>query len=76
MAIGVGQENAQAAAASLSPEQLQRATFSAMRAVVSALVAHGPAVLVLEDLHWADPTSLRLSEELSTVAREGPLCWF
>ena len=73
VAIGVGQENAQAAAASLSPEQLQRATFSAMRAVVSALVAHGPAVLVLEDLHWADPTSLRLSEELSTVAREGPL---
>jgi predicted ATPase len=40
---------------------------------VSKLVAHGPTVLVLEDLHWADPTSLHLTEELSSLAKEGPL---
>ena len=59
--------------AQLSPEQLQRATFETLRALVSKLVAHGPTVLVLEDLHWADPTSLHLTEELSSLAKEGPL---
>jgi class 3 adenylate cyclase len=57
----------------LSPEELQRATFSAMGSVVSRLVAIGPTVLVLEDLHWADPTSLRLSTELAALAQDGPL---
>ena len=57
----------------LSPEELQRATFSAMGSVVSRLIAIGPTVLVLEDLHWADPTSLRLSAELAALAQDGPL---
>jgi class 3 adenylate cyclase/tetratricopeptide (TPR) repeat protein len=59
--------------ARLSPEGLRRATFAAVRAVVARLVERGPSVLVLEDLHWADPTSLRLTEELATLAAEGPL---
>ena len=56
-----------------SPEALQRATFGAVREVISRLVARGPTVLVLEDLHWADPTSLRLTEQLAALARAGPL---
>ena len=40
---------------------------------MSKLVAHGPTVLVLEDLHWADPTSLRLTEEISSLTKQGPL---
>ena len=32
-----------------------------------------PTVLVLEDLHWADPTSLRLTAELAELARDRPL---
>jgi predicted ATPase len=44
-----------------------------MRAVVSRLAETGPTVLVLEDLHWADPTSLRLTEEMAAVARDAPL---
>lgn len=55
------------------PEQLQRATFDAVLALVSRLVAHGPTALVLEDLHWADPTSLRLTEELSRLTEQAPL---
>ncbi len=51
--------------AGLSPEGLQRATFASVRAVMAKLAAKGPTVLVLEDLHWADPTSLRLTEELA-----------
>ena len=35
---------------------------------MSRLVATAPAVLVLEDLHWADPTSLRLTLDLARLA--------
>ncbi|HXW80559.1 MAG TPA: AAA family ATPase [Acidimicrobiales bacterium] len=62
-----------ASAAELSPEARQRATFAAVRAVLAALVARGPTVLVLEDLHWADPTSLKLTHELCPLSTEGPL---
>ncbi len=57
----------------LSPEGLQRATFAAVRAVVARLTDRGPTVLVLEDLHWADPISLRLTGELAALAADGPL---
>lgn len=57
----------------LGPEPLQRATFAAVRRLISRLVRHGPTVLVLEDLHWSDPTSLRLTEELVALTTEGPL---
>ena len=59
--------------ARMTPQELQRETFTALRAVVSRLISLGPTVLVLEDLHWADPTSLRLTEDLATLASEGPL---
>ena len=70
---GVGPGKAAPALVRLTPEQLQRATIEAVRALVSALAFAGPTVLVLEDLHWADPTSLYLTEELSSLAKEGPL---
>jgi DNA-binding SARP family transcriptional activator/tetratricopeptide (TPR) repeat protein len=57
-----------AALGRISPGELQRATFAAWRTVVSRLVATGPVVLVLEDLHWADPTSLRLTLDLAGLA--------
>jgi len=40
--------------------------FSQVRAALTDLVANRPLVLVLEDLHWADPASLDL---LRTIAR-------
>ena len=55
------------------PEELQRMTFAALRSVVSRFAAAGPTVLVLEDLHWADPTSLRLTLELAELAAGRPL---
>ena len=59
--------------ARLTPEGLQRATFAALSAAMARLAAIGPTVLVLEDLHWADPTSLRLTEELAALAQDAPL---
>jgi DNA-binding SARP family transcriptional activator len=57
-----------AALGRMSPGELQRATFAAWRSVVSRLVLKAPVVLVLEDLHWADPTSLRLALDLARLA--------
>ena len=52
----------------MGPEELQRATFGALRSVVSRLAEAGPTVIVLEDLHWADPTSLQLTRHLAGLA--------
>ena len=40
---------------------------------MARLAEKGPTVLVLEDLHWADPISVRLTEELAALAGDGPL---
>jgi len=57
-----------AALGRLGPGELQKQTFAAWRSLVARLVAAGPVVLVLEDLHWADPTSLRLTLDLARLA--------
>jgi adenylate cyclase len=71
--LGLGPGRDGARVARLSPESLQRATFATVRSVVARLMERGPTVLALEDLHWADPTSLRLTEELAALAADGPL---
>lgn len=45
------------AVAAYDPLTLQAGYLKAIRAVVGARAARGPLVLVLEDIHWADPTS-------------------
>jgi tetratricopeptide (TPR) repeat protein len=57
----------------MGPEELQRTIFAALHSMISHLVAMGPAVLALEDLHWADPTSLHLTSHLARLAASGPL---
>lgn len=59
--------------ARMGPAELQHEMFSAMRSVLRRLMERGPTVLALEDLHWCDPTSLRLSAELAKLASTGPL---
>jgi tetratricopeptide (TPR) repeat protein len=58
----------------MGPEELRRVAFAALRTVISRLVpARRPAVIVLEDLHWADPTSLKFTRELITLTAGRPL---
>ena len=71
--MGVRARGQSASLTGLSPEALQRATFASVKALVAKLASKGPTVLVLEDLHWADPTSLRLTEELASLAVAAPL---
>ncbi len=48
----------------LSPEALQYRTFEVVRQTLQGLAAEGPLAVLLEDLHWADATSLQLIERL------------
>ena len=50
--------------AELSPEALQYRTFAVMRELLGRLASEGPVVVVLEDLHWADATSLQVLERM------------
>jgi tetratricopeptide (TPR) repeat protein len=59
--------------AGLSPEELRRGIFAALHSLVSRLVRAGPTVLALDDLHWADPTSLLVTQDLAALASKGPL---
>ncbi len=71
--MGLPQREPAATPGRISPEELQRQTFAAMRTLVTRFAAVAPTVLALEDLHWADPTSLRLTAELAELARDRPL---
>jgi len=44
----------------LLPEQLRERTLSALAGIVEVLCAQGPVLLVVEDLHDADPSSVEL----------------
>ncbi len=57
----------------LSPEGLQWATFASVCGLVERVAQRGPTVLVLEDLHWADPISLRLTGDLVRLTEHVPL---
>jgi class 3 adenylate cyclase/tetratricopeptide (TPR) repeat protein len=48
-------------------------SFAAWRGFLEAIASQGPFVLVLEDLHWADPALLAFLEHLSDWATDVPL---
>jgi ABC-type oligopeptide transport system substrate-binding subunit/class 3 adenylate cyclase len=54
----------QARLGELSPEALQYRTFEVVRHWLQRLAEDGPVAVALEDLHWADATSLQLLERL------------
>ena len=48
----------------LSPEAQQYRTFEVVRSTLRRLADDGPVVIAVEDLHWADATSIQLLHEL------------
>jgi class 3 adenylate cyclase len=57
-------------APSLAPDELRRRQLAALTAWVTAGARVQPVVLALEDLHWADPTTL---DVLRGIAERGAL---
>ena len=51
------------------PEETSRA----VRQLVEALARERPLVVVLDDLHWAEPTFLDLVEHIADLSRDAPI---
>ncbi len=71
--LGLPPRPDEAHVARMAPAEVQHQTFSAVRSVLTNVLSRGPTVLALEDLHWSDPTSLRLTADLATLCASGPL---
>jgi class 3 adenylate cyclase/tetratricopeptide (TPR) repeat protein len=59
--------------AGASPAADREESFTAWRRFLEELAATGPAVLVFEDLHWADPAMLAFLEQLAAAAPRVPM---
>jgi adenylate cyclase len=55
------------------PEQLRRQIFLTLRSVFERRLAHGPVMLVVEDLHWADAASVELLQFMVERLADRPL---
>lgn len=63
--LGIAPEpDAAAKLADLSPEALQYRTFEVVEALLARLAEDGPVTILIDDLHWADSTSVQLVERL------------
>jgi ABC-type oligopeptide transport system substrate-binding subunit/class 3 adenylate cyclase len=67
------EHEAAARTSQLSPEALQWRTFEVVGQLFARLAEDAPLVVALEDLHWADPTSVQLLEQLLSLAEEAPV---
>jgi class 3 adenylate cyclase/tetratricopeptide (TPR) repeat protein len=61
------------AAAGLSPARQRQATFDTLIAWLYAMAVEQPVLLVVEDVHWADPSTLQLLSLLVERAPASPL---
>ncbi len=66
-------DTAQARLRGIEAEGLQTLTFHAIAALIERAARQQPLVIVCEDLHWADPTSLDLLERLLALTDRAPL---
>jgi ABC-type oligopeptide transport system substrate-binding subunit/class 3 adenylate cyclase len=67
------EHEAAARTSQLSPEALQWRTFEVVGQLFAQLAEDAPLVVAIEDLHWADPTSVLLLEQLLSLAEEAPV---
>ena len=49
----------------MDPREVRDELHAAWRSFFSALGAAGPVIVIVEDIHWADPALLDLLEELA-----------
>lgn len=57
----------------LDPQKLRQRTLDAMLDQLRGLCARRPVLMVFEDLHWVDPTTLELLTRLVEAAKTAPL---
>ncbi len=57
----------------VSPEFWKSRLQEAIQAILSGLTQRGPTIICLEDLHWADPSSIELLRTILTESRSPAL---
>ncbi len=72
LAFTLGLDGGSTEFARLQPSSIRAELHKAWRTVLSAAAELGPLVVVVEDIHWADPVLLDLLEEVAERA-QGPL---
>ncbi|MCK6630473.1 MAG: tetratricopeptide repeat protein [Anaerolineae bacterium] len=71
--LGIKPDEEVATSLPVDPEFLQQRTFLAMGEWVEVLVKKRPLIMVFEDLHWADPSSVKLIQYLLTLTVYNPV---
>ena len=71
--IASASSSARSACSGSAPAASTEETFWAVRRVLEALAQERPLVLVLDDVHWGQPTFLDLVEHLVEWVRDAPL---
>jgi predicted ATPase/class 3 adenylate cyclase len=56
-----------------NPQQDQRRIYAAMRRLIAWQARRRAILLVVDDLHWADPSSLAVLAHVADLVREAPL---
>ena len=59
----------------LTPQRQRRSTIDTLVQVVLAQARKGPLLLAVEDLHWADPSTLELLAELAATLSAPGAAW-
>jgi adenylate cyclase len=71
--LGLPLTDEDAARVQLDPEWLQGRYIASLHRVIRALTARAPLVLVLEDIHWADPASVEVMLGLMPLVTQQPV---
>ena len=58
---------------SLDPATIKGRTFAIVKDLILKLAGRGPVLVSVEDLHWADPTSLELLGEIAASVASAPV---
>ena len=59
----------------LAPGELKERTIAALVAPAVELAKQMPVLMILEDAHWIDPSSLDLANRMVELARDAPVLW-
>jgi class 3 adenylate cyclase/tetratricopeptide (TPR) repeat protein len=72
LAYTIGLEDPRESLSASDPREVRDDLHAAWRSFFSALARSGPVIVVVEDIHWADPAFLDLLEDVAERS-EGPL---
>jgi class 3 adenylate cyclase/tetratricopeptide (TPR) repeat protein len=71
--LGIELEAGRHSERQIDPQALKSQIVLALRALLEGLTARGPAVLAVEDIHWADPATIELLVLLTELTDHLPL---